>query len=486
MLKSFKWALVAILLLPVYSDGAEVAGQLPGAEYSPRGLYDPEVYTLDNGLTVILKSRRHLPEVSIRALVDLGSAHFPCGQKEVPHYLEHMLFDAVPELTEAELWQLVSASGGSMNAIAGREATVYYVDVFSQNTPVMLEMLSNMLFSGKLTENAYDLAEEIIRHEHGGDETALEWLLHFFGTPRTAMSWLAEARSANYFGYCPILLSGKSMQYQDIVDAYEDYYRPDNITLVMVGDFALTEARQWIAQYFGGVNPREGPRPWRVHLETDFGGSTFRGSRGTATVGVVALTDGLIAEDFYARIFLVNYLEDRLFQRLRLDAGLTYTPTVRHRINRSYGHVWMQATMDTPDTEAVLDIIHEEIALLREEPLSHESFSELQRGILMRWSTLTETNKAFAEHYVTSLEEWREFGRFRNDEVELASLTPESVQAVAQEIFAQDQLIILRDQPFYARIQKGILQGVGAIFLIILALLLRGYWRRRKHSPIPE
>ena len=74
---------------------------LSASKFSPPGLYDVELITLDNGMDVILKPRAGAHTFSMRVWVGVGSQDFPCERQETPHFLEHLLFTGTSEHTEA-------------------------------------------------------------------------------------------------------------------------------------------------------------------------------------------------------------------------------------------------------------------------------------------------------------------------------------------------------------------------------------------------
>lgn len=81
--------------------------------FTPFGLYEPQITTLGNGLRVVLNPRNHAHNVAFRLVVNIGAWNFPCGQREIPHFLEHLLFAGTSKHSEAELESLVKSHGGS-------------------------------------------------------------------------------------------------------------------------------------------------------------------------------------------------------------------------------------------------------------------------------------------------------------------------------------------------------------------------------------
>ena len=79
--------LIVSLLVAAFVSSPVLAG-----EYTPPGLYELEYYQLPNKMRVILRERHQARSVSYRVTVNLGTADYPCGRRETPHFLEHLLF----------------------------------------------------------------------------------------------------------------------------------------------------------------------------------------------------------------------------------------------------------------------------------------------------------------------------------------------------------------------------------------------------------
>src|SRR5437879_9918438 len=63
---------------------------------------------------------------------------------------------------------------------------------------------------------------------------------------------------------------------EEVRSFFRTYYRPDNATLAIVGDFAAADAISWVEKYFGGIPRAEQPGPREVtavglHRQTSVG-----------------------------------------------------------------------------------------------------------------------------------------------------------------------------------------------------------------------
>ena len=110
---------------------ASIITSAAASQYTPPGLYDADYRVLTNGLGLVFKPRGEARNTAIRLVVNVGTHRFPCGKRELPHFLEHLLFTGTSTHTEAELDDLIEEQGGIWNARTEPEKTVYEIDIYS-------------------------------------------------------------------------------------------------------------------------------------------------------------------------------------------------------------------------------------------------------------------------------------------------------------------------------------------------------------------
>ncbi|MEM9792931.1 MAG: insulinase family protein, partial [Pseudomonadota bacterium] len=74
------------------------------------------MFTLDNGLQIVVIEDHRAPVVTHMLWYRVGSADEPHGTSGIAHFLEHLLFKGTDELGPGEFSRIVEANGGSDNA----------------------------------------------------------------------------------------------------------------------------------------------------------------------------------------------------------------------------------------------------------------------------------------------------------------------------------------------------------------------------------
>ncbi len=97
--------------------------------WSPALWAQVQSFTLNNGMTLIVKPDRRAPTVAHMVWLRVGSMDEVDGTSGVAHVLEHMLFKGTPTVPPGEFSRRVAALGGRDNAFTSRDATAYHQQV---------------------------------------------------------------------------------------------------------------------------------------------------------------------------------------------------------------------------------------------------------------------------------------------------------------------------------------------------------------------
>ena len=62
------------------------------------GVFNPETFTLDNGMQVVVVTNARAPVVVHMVWYKVGSADDPAGRSGLAHFLEHLMFMGTPSV----------------------------------------------------------------------------------------------------------------------------------------------------------------------------------------------------------------------------------------------------------------------------------------------------------------------------------------------------------------------------------------------------
>ena len=216
-------------------------------------------HTLLNGMKVIIKEDKRAPVAVSRIHYNVGSADEEQGKTGLSHALEHLMFKGTSKVPSGEFSRRVSSLGGSDNAYTKNTATVYFETVAAKNLPEVLKMeadrMVNLNFSDKdfLNEMSVIREERRLRTEDSPSGALYEKLL--------------DSMYQKHYNRAPVIGQMADLNTLKAIDLrrwYQQWYVPNNPTLVVVGDVNATETLKTVTQLFGGLKAK--PLPQRRDL----------------------------------------------------------------------------------------------------------------------------------------------------------------------------------------------------------------------------
>ena len=226
---------------------------------------DPEASfgRLANGFRyVLLENGKPKGRVSLHLVVNVGAIHEKEDERGLAHFLEHMLFNGSTHFAPGELvkyFQKIGMQfGPDANASTSFFRTVYDINLPQGNRESLDEAL---LVMSDYAEGALLLPEEIERER---EVILAEKRTRDSADYRTYVASLQyELAGTRFPERLPIGTEAVIRNAdRDLFKAFYDaWYRPDNMIIVMVGDYDAAVAETLIDQHFSGMRPRRDPPP---------------------------------------------------------------------------------------------------------------------------------------------------------------------------------------------------------------------------------
>src|SRR3990172_9296445 len=120
--------------------GSPAAGQQTGQIAIPYTLF-----TLPNGLTVILHEDHRIPMVSVNVWYHVGSGREKPGRTGFAHLFEHLMFEGSGHVAEGDFDNFLEAAGGNNNGSTNVDRTNYWIDVPSNALELALFLESDRM-----------------------------------------------------------------------------------------------------------------------------------------------------------------------------------------------------------------------------------------------------------------------------------------------------------------------------------------------------
>lgn len=446
-------------------------------------------FTLDNGMKFIVLERPQAPVVSFMLYADVGAVNEADGETGVAHYLEHLAFkgtqrigttdylaeqalidemDAVfAEILTAEAagdtataeelrsqletlrqeaaqyieqnkyGQIIEQAGGvGLNATTGADATRYFYSLPSNKLELWMSLESERFLEPVFRE-FYEEKEVILEERRMRvDNSPIGQFIEVF---------LEEAFDEH--PYRRPVIGYQSDLYVATRDAvkgfFDDYYGPNNLIGVVVGDVEAQTVEQMATAYFGRFParslpadvtitepPQQTPKEFTLELSSQpwYLEGYHRPSINDPDHAIYGMMEGILIRGRTARLYK-ELVED---QQIALDVGgFSGFPGDKYpNMLVLYG-----ITAPEVDPDQIAAEIHRQLEQLQTEPVSAEELdrvkTQAQAGLLRQLDSNSGMAALLAE-YEAKTGSWRNI--FTELE-EIEAVTPDAIQRVAQSTF---------------------------------------------------
>jgi zinc protease len=230
-----------------------------GPQQAEAALFNPETFTLDNGMQVVVVTDRRAPVVSHHVWYKVGSADSPLGKSGLAHFLEHLMFKGTANLAPGEFSEIVARNGGNENAFTGQDYTGYYQTIARDRLELVMEMEADRMTNLVLDDAAVLPERDVVLEERSqridndpgsrlAEQTnAAQFLNHPYRLP--VIGWRHEMETYTR---------------EDALNFYRTWYAPNNAVLIVAGDIDAGELRPLAERYYGSIPRREVPQRVRV------------------------------------------------------------------------------------------------------------------------------------------------------------------------------------------------------------------------------
>jgi len=207
--------------------------------------------TLPNGLHVLSVVDQASPTVAINVWYHVGSKDDPDRRSGFAHLFEHIMFKSTKNMKAEMMDRLTEDVGGQNNAFTGDDVTVYWEVVPSNYLETLLWAEADRLAGLTVDEENFHSERAVVEEEYRQSVLAPPYGKFFYVLQQK--SFTAHPYKRPTIGSIDDL---EAATVENVQKFHATYYRPDNATLIVVGDFDPKQLDAWVDKYFGSI-----PRP---------------------------------------------------------------------------------------------------------------------------------------------------------------------------------------------------------------------------------
>ena len=267
-------------------------------------VFSPTVYTLANGLQVVVIENHLAPIVTQMVWYKTGAADEDAGHSGIAHFLEHLMFKGTPTVGPGEFSKIIGRNGGEDNAFTYYDYTAYFQTIRADRLELIMKLESDRMQNLALTDDQVYPERDVIVEERrqridGSPESRLAEALRYallvnspYGRP--AIGWEQEM---------------EKLTTADAIAWYKKWYVPNNAILIVVGDVKPEDVKALAEKYYGPIPSRPVPERARPQI-APLPGTERR----------IVLRDPDIHEPAFARLYVApNYTPKNRKQALALE-----------------------------------------------------------------------------------------------------------------------------------------------------------------------
>lgn len=430
--------ILSACLLAIIQTAGLAQTRMPQLKFTDR--------TLRNGMRVLTAPDPSSPTVAIQVWYHVGSKDDPDKRSGFAHLFEHIMFKSTKNMKSEMMDRLTEDVGGFNNAFTADDVTVYYEVVPSNYLETLLWAEADRLSGLNIDEANFKSERDVVKEE---------FRLRVLAPPYGRFFYLMEQKSFAEHPYKrPGIGSIEDLDAASLTDVQQfhaTYYRPDNATLVIVGDFDQKQLDAWIDKYLGPIPKPDRPLP-RVSIKepprTKELRFTEHGTNDLPAVGFTYLIPRKADPDSaalrVANAILSSGESSRLYHSLvytqQLAADIGSDADEREDVSLFYLLAILSEGKKVEDVETSMAA---EIKKLQDAPVSAAELEKAKNQLVTEQLRERETNNGKALALGDAAVLLGDPARVNTDLTRLNAVTAADVQRVMKKYFTNENRLVL-------------------------------------------
>ncbi|MEI9917958.1 MAG: pitrilysin family protein [Bacteroidota bacterium] len=420
--------------------------KLPALTTQPSSSFpDVQRATLKNGLKVVLAQRKNVPNINATMMLDIGYAADQGGKAGTASLALNLLDEGTSTMTALDISDKLQTLGGSISSYSDLDASYVSMSTLQPTFWQSMDVFADVLLHPGFAENEFtrlrDLQLNSIKREGTQPFSMAMRVLprYLYGTGSAYSNPLTGS------GYTETV---NSITRADIVKFYDTWFKPNNSTLVVVGDVEMKDLvaglEKRLDSWKRGDVPKKNitvaPATKKNTLylidKPESESSVIMAGYLVEPYGKIEETAGqtvmnVFGGDFISRLNM-NLREDKHWS---YGAGSFIWDAKGQRPLIAYSSVQTDKTK-----ESVAEVIKEFKAFATDKPITQEEFDRTKNNTVLQLPGRWETNGSVSG----SVQEIEKYGLatdyFKNYDKNVRALTLQDAKKVSSQLIAPDKL----------------------------------------------
>ncbi|WP_224240539.1 M16 family metallopeptidase [Hyalangium gracile] len=435
---------------PRTEDPEAFRARMPGTGKSPELVLPVfEQVKLENGLTVLVNSRRELPLVFLGVAFAAGGAQDPAGQWGLADISYRMLLEGAGGKDTVALDNAFADLGVSPSVSVSADGAMVGARVLTRHVDKALSLLSDVARRPTLAQKDFERRKkqqqaDLVRR------LGIPWFLASLAYQQAVFG--AHHPYGHPVSGVPATLDKLTLQ--DVKRFYQKNVGPKAAALVVVGDVTKEQAVEWARKYFGDWKgeavpppvPPAPPAPPREALRVVYKPGLEQTFVMVGRPGIAAGHPDEYALDLATTVF-GGFFGSRLNMNLREAKGYTYGASASSESRLGVGPLTAYSSVRANVTGPAVAEFVRELNELKSRPITSKELEAAREGLIRSYPGFFETVQWVGANAASLFFKRLPMDEFSRQIAGLEKATPAEVQRVAEAYLnpAAMQIILVGD-----------------------------------------
>ena len=403
-----------------------------------------KVERLKNGLKVFLIEDKEQPTIAFRVLIKGGSS-VDSEKSGIADLTSGLLTKGTKNYNADQIANTLDGVGASISASANADFISIYAQSLKKHEELLLKMLKEVILEPTFPKSEFEKLQKqtiaSIQYEKSNPSTLAQ-----------SLSRIAIYGEEHPYAKRNTEESINSITRDDIINYYNKWFKSNNATIAVIGDFEEKEILQDLENSFSDWSKGELTNIELPNVKTLPKGVYFVSRPNSVQSSIVVTTLTVpIKNRYYETLGLASNIigafSGRLFMTLREKYSYTYTPFGFQTRTRAINRFACGADVAKDKTDSAISVILSELQSLTIDPPSDEEFNRIRQYSLGSYLMSMESSS-----FIASLIQNTDFYGLMIEELpkypnRLQSMTPYDIRIVANEYInpKNAQIIVVGD-----------------------------------------
>jgi len=404
--------------------------------------------TLKNGLNVILAQRKGVPTIVGNLIINAGFSTDILSKPGLANLAMDLLDEGTKNLSSLQISDKLQVLGASLYTGSDLDESYVNFTTLKQTFDPTLDLFADVLLNPSFLQKEFDR----LKKEHL--DAILQEKVDPIGIALRVFPKILYATGHPYSN--PLTGSGyestlKTITLDDVHNFYNTWLKPNNATLVIVGDVEMADLISTLESKLSGWKKGTVPKNDIAQSESSQTKKIFLIDRPESIQSVILATYliGPYGQVFQPALSALNNIfggdfVSRLNMNLREDKHWSYgASSLVWNAKGQRPFIAYVSVQNDKTKESILEIQKELTSIIGDKPVTADEFNRVQNNMILKMPGRWETNSSVAG----SLNEKVSFGLsddyFKTYDAKIRGLTRDQLQQLGTQVIKPDQVVYI-------------------------------------------